>query len=1159
MAKKFHKSWRGIAYMLAILMVLSILTITPFGAFANYESSHEDELTPSGITMYPLASSPEFYALREVALAAIVAAGLPDATQFINEGYSVVVPGQEITQRSLLTNCPNDPNRRYKETDPKMKPFTYWPELGVPVISGIWGSAPSTGIYGLIDAALALNTAWDIENDLDFVVFNEFAKLHSPAATAGTVAYTKVVNIVSVHLDTVLAQSADPDPSFESHLDYRILTAAIEVGVAPIDYLRVALLVPNAGFPGGPGQPGFSPYDGLRAQVFTLDFNHQGVVIGFDHIITDNVQHIAVTDGGQSIRIGDYLNTLYPITPGASIYLLEGPAAAPIITPIANIEAWYNTLTVAQKQGSSIRAVFNSDRTQIIEAYITLGNRPNLPGNIAQVRRFEYRFGVQPDDPIFEFDARENPFPVDYMLFNPINFPAETGATDPTGLYPLVIFFHGHMGDGNKNSVQGTAMMYATEAFQRQFENANPELSGAFIMNGRASGRASHTLAGQGWLHGARYYTNPLWREYGDLEARYRPTQTAAMVRNIQRLIANYPIDPDRVYITGQSAGSYMSFSTLLRAADMGYANLFAAALVANPAFFPHSDVYVASRPGMDFSQFFPGGNFLDRLYAVRYVPIWLEHAINDATTRFYDTVAVPFPRTYNIGETNTLLDVIEHFRQVYNPLSRSTIQNLKRNNAGAVAGQHSETFMPTNNQFNPGIFVDGVELDFHARIYGERPENWNQGARRALPAYPATQLPTHSDNSLPNISHKGAPAQGVVPTEPIYSFGLSSTYGTPEPWANTFVEWLNSAGRAKSANPGVPVIAISTQPAARTVVESDGTITSNIDSIDGYLVVRAIVANADAMLSYQWYRTDAARTSSTAISGATDSKFAISTLGAGTHHLYVVVSAPMADSVASNIAEVTIPAVLDPPVDPPGGSGNWTGGGGGWATGTTQAVEEEEELEDELLPLVEWEDYANMLYTLGLFRGVGVDTDGNPIFAPEDRLNRIQALVLTLRLLGLENDVYAFEGENPFEDAAGWQVPYISYAYAHGITRGVSATRFAPSDYVTFQQFTTFLLRSLGYNDNGDGDFTFAIALEKSLAIGMYTQIVFNELNVEEFTRGNAVTAMISALLTNIRGAEDMTLLDSLVADEVIKPEAMEAFIYEMSNFRHMGDNIDT
>jgi len=233
-------------------------------------------------------------------------------------------------------------------------------------------------------------------------------------------------------------------------------------------------------------------------------------------------------------------------------------------------------------------------------------------------------------------------------------------------------------------------------------------------------------------------------------------------------------------------------------------------------------------------------------------------------------------------------------------------------------------------------------------------------------------------------------------------------------------------------------------------------------------------------------------------------------------------------------------------------------GGGQGFAPAPLVAPTTEAEFEeyDEQFPLADWDDYAAMLHDLGLFRGVRNDADGNPIFALEDSLNRIQALVLTLRLLGLEDEVYAFEGDNPFEDVAGWQVPYVSYAYEHGITRGVSAVRFAPSDYVTFQQFTTFLLRALGYNDNGDGDFTFATALEKALEVGMYTRAVFDELNIEEFSRGNAVTAMMGALLTNVRGMQNTTLLDVLVADEVIESEAAEAFIEGLSQFRRLGVN---
>jgi hypothetical protein len=109
---------------------------------------------------------------------------------------------------------------------------------------------------------------------------------------------------------------------------------------------------------------------------------------------------------------------------------------------------------------------------------------------------------------------------------------------------------------------------------------------------------------------------------------------------------------------------------------------------------------------------------------------------------------------------------------------------------------------------------------------------------------------------------------------------------------------------------------------------------------------------------------------------------------------------------------------------------------------------------------------YANELYKLGLFIGVGNDEDDNPVFELDESLNRIDALVLIIRLLGREEAALSFDGINPFTDTPDWASKYLAYAYDQGITLGVSATQFAPDLNVTLQEFTTFILRVLGYHE---------------------------------------------------------------------------------------------
>ncbi len=110
----------------------------------------------------------------------------------------------------------------------------------------------------------------------------------------------------------------------------------------------------------------------------------------------------------------------------------------------------------------------------------------------------------------------------------------------------------------------------------------------------------------------------------------------------------------------------------------------------------------------------------------------------------------------------------------------------------------------------------------------------------------------------------------------------------------------------------------------------------------------------------------------------------------------------------------------------------------------------------------------ADALKELGLFRGS--DTPYGSGYALEEQPTRIQGLVMFLRLLGEEEAALACTEDNPFVDTDPWCEPYLAYAYAKGYTNGTDLARgiFSPSEPITAAQYLTFLLRALGYSDDG-------------------------------------------------------------------------------------------
>jgi hypothetical protein len=148
----------------------------------------------------------------------------------------------------------------------------------------------------------------------------------------------------------------------------------------------------------------------------------------------------------------------------------------------------------------------------------------------------------------------------------------------------------------------------------------------------------------------------------------------------------------------------------------------------------------------------------------------------------------------------------------------------------------------------------------------------------------------------------------------------------------------------------------------------------------------------------------------------------------------------------------------------------------------------------------------ANVLYELGLFRGVGNREDGSPDFDLERAPTREEAVTMLVRLLGKDAEANSGTWSTPFADVSDWAKPYVGYAYSHKLTYGVSATSFGGSNSVTATQYLTFVLRALGYSS--EFDFSWDNAWELSDALS----ITFGEYSAEtkDFTRGNV--AMISA-----------------------------------------------
>ena len=147
-------------------------------------------------------------------------------------------------------------------------------------------------------------------------------------------------------------------------------------------------------------------------------------------------------------------------------------------------------------------------------------------------------------------------------------------------------------------------------------------------------------------------------------------------------------------------------------------------------------------------------------------------------------------------------------------------------------------------------------------------------------------------------------------------------------------------------------------------------------------------------------------------------------------------------------------------------------------------------------------EKLATDLKDLGLFKGVS-DTD----FALDRAPTRTEALVMLIRALGKETEALNSSYSEPFTDVPAWADKYVSYAFAEGITTGISNTKFGTGS-ASACMYITFVLRSLGYSDYEGTDFYW----DQPYSLAKKINILPSSVQLVDFIRADAVTITYAA-----------------------------------------------
>ncbi|MGI5971010.1 MAG: S-layer homology domain-containing protein [Oscillospiraceae bacterium] len=185
----------------------------------------------------------------------------------------------------------------------------------------------------------------------------------------------------------------------------------------------------------------------------------------------------------------------------------------------------------------------------------------------------------------------------------------------------------------------------------------------------------------------------------------------------------------------------------------------------------------------------------------------------------------------------------------------------------------------------------------------------------------------------------------------------------------------------------------------------------------------------------------------------------------------------------------------------------------------------------------VDYNSMAEALAAMGLFRGDGTGFGSG--FALERGANRIEGLIMFIRMLGEESKALSFTGSHPFTDVPKWASPYVAYAYEKGYTKGVGATVFGTTDALSSQHYLTFIMRALCYEEGTD--FTWETAVDSALRHGIITAGEYNMARSGVFPRSRVVYFSYYALSETICGT-GKTILGRLYDNGVTDRATAEA-----------------
>ena len=188
--------------------------------------------------------------------------------------------------------------------------------------------------------------------------------------------------------------------------------------------------------------------------------------------------------------------------------------------------------------------------------------------------------------------------------------------------------------------------------------------------------------------------------------------------------------------------------------------------------------------------------------------------------------------------------------------------------------------------------------------------------------------------------------------------------------------------------------------------------------------------------------------------------------------------------------------------------------------------------------PEVTQQEAAQRLSYLGLLGGSGWK-DGKIDFELDRNITKLESVILTARMLGVETELLENPCEHPFTDVPDWGSAYVGYFYQNGVFDESESTEFLPDNDVSSEEFLTFMFYALGFTSQME-EYNSAMAGVSGLRAGICTELK------DSLTRGDAVMMLFRTLNATMNGS-DQLLSQALLEKEALSYQDVQFLLWEL------------